>query len=260
MATGLLVLVVGSATRLSSLLTGKDKTYEAEIRLGFGTTTDDAEGEPLPSSAGLLPDETEVRRTLETFLGSCLQTPPAHSAKKVGGQPAYKLARRQVPVELRAVPVTLRTAEWLSWSEDRLRVRIQTSAGFYVRALARDLGSRLGCGGHLSALRRTASGTFRVEDALTLDAASALGAGLWTRLVAAADALPELDKVTLNEAGLARIRHGGGVGPAAFLEGFRPTLETGANTGPIRVLDGNGRLVALGRWHAGVLHPVAVLG
>jgi len=255
MATGLLVLVVGKATRLASLLTGHDKTYDATIRLGRATTTDDADGEPLGVPAPV-PDEAAVRAALERFTGTFAQVPPAHSAKKIAGTRAYALARAQRPVPVKPVDVTIHERIWQDMAGADLRVRIRVSAGFYVRALARDLGTALGCGGHLTALRRTHSGTFRVEDAVTLAAAEGLGRDVAGRLIAPADALPELPAVELTDDGLRRVLHGNTVGPAQYQgpppAGLRPD-------GRVRLLAG-GRLVALARPEAGTLHPVVVLG
>lgn len=252
MATGLLLVLVGKATRLSSLLTGHDKTYDAVIRLGRTTTTDDAEGEPLGEWTEP-PSEGAVRAALATFTGTFAQTPPAHSAKKIAGQRAYRLARQNRPVLPAPVDVTVRELTWRSWDAGDLGVRLTVSAGFYVRSLARDLGARLGCGGHLAALRRIASGAFRVEDALPLDS---LGAEdrLQEALIGPADALPDLDAVELTVDGLRRIRHGNPVG-AVHVVGGLPA----ARTTTVRVLAG-GTLVALARRRQDLLHPVAVLG
>ena len=254
MATGLLVLVLGQATRLSSLLTGKDKTYAAEVRLGFGTDTDDAEGAPLGETAGLLPEAETVRQALGHFVGTFDQVPPAHSAKKVAGSPAYRLARTGRPVDLRPSRVTLRSIDWHGLDGDRVRFGLTVSAGFYVWALARDLGERLGSGGHLSALRRLASGSFQVGDAVSIDAVETGAADLAAGLIRPAEAIPEVPGVGLTEEGLRRIRHGNPVpSPAGTNHGLlEPPL--------FKVLEPGGGLVALARLDAGLLHPVAVLG
>ncbi len=255
MATGLLVLVVGKATRLASLLTGHDKTYDATIRLGQATTTDDADGE-LTGTALPVPDEAAVREALSTFVGSFAQVPPAHSARKVQGERAYRLARANKPVTLAPSTVTVHEMDWQDVDGTDLRIRIRVTAGFYVRALARDLGVHLGCGGHLTALRRVQSGPFRVEDAVTLAEAEALGLTVVDRLIAPADALPGLPAAELTEEGLRRVLHGNAVGPA-HLRG--PLPLAGDEGSRVRLL-ANGRLVALARPGAGSLHPVVVLG
>lgn len=254
MATGLLVLVVGKATRLASLLSGRDKTYDATIRLGQDTTTDDADGNVL-GPANPVPGESDIRAALEHFRGAFEQLPPAHSAKKVDGTRAYRLARANKPVTLTPVTVTVRELTWQGFDGASVRLRVCATAGFYVRSLARDLGARLGCGGHLTALRRVRSGSFVVEDALPLAEAEALGPDVAARLITSADALPDLAAVALTADGLRRVLHGNAIGPAE-VEGPFPASEPDA---PVRVL-ADGRLVALGRLRAGTLHPIVVLG
>lgn len=254
MATGLLVLVLGQATRLASLLSGHDKGYEATIRLGQATTTDDAEGEPSGGS-GLVPPAAEIRGALESFQGTFLQTPPVHSAKKIAGTRAYKLARANTPVVPAAVKVTVRELTWVDLAGTELRVLVRATAGFYVRSLAREVGTRLGCGAHLSALRRVTSGPFSVGDALPLTEAEAPDADLGTRIIAPAAALPELDAVELTDTGLRRALHGNTIGPEHVTGG----MPRGDRPGPVRLMAG-GRLVALARLGHNTLHPVAVLG
>ncbi|MGE5834225.1 MAG: tRNA pseudouridine(55) synthase TruB, partial [Acidobacteriota bacterium] len=161
-ATGLLPLVCGRATRLASLLSGEDKVYEATIRLGWATDTDDADGQPVSEPSGQLPDDAAIHDAATAFRGTFDQLPPTHSAKRLGGHKAYDLARHAAPVELRPVPVTVHHLDITGRERELVHVRVTASAGFYVRALARDLGSALGCGAHLLALRRTRSGGFDV--------------------------------------------------------------------------------------------------
>jgi tRNA pseudouridine55 synthase len=256
-ATGLLPLVLGRATRLASLLTGADKTYEATIFLGFATDTDDAEGTPTASPVTIDVDDDAIDRALDRFRGSFEQRPPAHSAKKIGGRKAYDLARRAKPVSLTPVPVTVHRLERIGRDGPLLHVSVTATSGFYVRALARDLGEALGCGAHLQALRRTRSGQFDIDRAIPLEAAERAGADLATRLVSPADALPGLPDVTVTDAGLRRATHGNPLGPE-HLEGrwVPPATERQ----PVKVLDPAGRLVALAHSRGGALHPVVVLG
>src|SRR5262245_34537503 len=157
-ATGLLPLVLGRATRLSSLLTGGDKTYEATVRLGFATETDDDEGSVVGERCETLPEDSQIAAAIDQFRGTFEQVPPAHSAKRVEGARAYELARRSQDVVLRPVTVTVRQLDIIERTGESLRLRVTATSGFYVRALARDLGVRLACGAHLAALRRTQSG------------------------------------------------------------------------------------------------------
>ena len=257
-ATGLLPLVLGPATRLAGLLTGTDKTYEAVIRLGLATTTDDGEGEPVPEAVrGPVPPAAAIDAALAAFRGTFDQRPPAHSAKKVAGRRAYDLARRDQAPELAPVPVTVRALDVLGIDGDRVRLRVTATAGFYVRALARDLGEALGCGGHLESLRRTASGTFQVADAIPLEDAERLGEDLVGRVIPPAEALPFLPEVRLTAVGLTRARHGNPVGPEHLEAHWLPPPST---PGPVKVLGPDGALVALAHSRGGALHPAVVLG
>ncbi|HUR22108.1 MAG TPA: tRNA pseudouridine(55) synthase TruB [Vicinamibacterales bacterium] len=255
-ATGLLVMLLGKATRLAALLSGHDKTYDAVLRLGWSTTTDDAAGERLDGPGGPLPSEQELSEALAPFAGSFEQMPPQHSAKNVGGQRAYDLARRDQHVDLKAATVTVRSLNLIGREGDLVRLTMTVGAGFYVRSLARDLGARLGCGAHLHTLRRTHSGAFDVETATSLDEADQLGPLLEPRLISLADALPELPAVRITEAGLVRVRHGNPVGPQ-FVEGWAPA---GSGLTKIRLLDESGALIALADLRGGLLHPSVVLG
>jgi len=256
MATGLLVVLVGQATRLSSYLASREKTYEAIVRLGVRTTTDDAEGEALHEPVPVIVADDTVLAALESFRGASLQRPPAFSAKKVGGHAAYDLARRDQAVELQPVAVTVTGIDQIVRDGDRLGLRLTVSPGFYVRALARDLGDRLGCGGHLAALRRVGSGRFDISAATTLADGAALGPALASRLIPMADALPDLPAVTVSGAALARVAHGNWVGP----EHLGGPVAPSSPVGRIRLLSPDGDLVALAEGRAGALHPVVVLG
>ena len=172
MATGVLVLGVNRATRLLGHLTLTDKAYEATIRLGVSTTTDDAEGEVTASASTAGLDEATIRSAAAEFVGDLLQVPTAVSAIKVDGKRAYQRVREGEEVELKARPVTVHE---LAVSDVRLSdaaeldVSVRCTSGTYIRAIARDLGARLGVGGHLTALRRTAVGPYTLEHARTLE-------------------------------------------------------------------------------------------
>ena len=266
-ATGLLVMLLGKATRLATLLSGHDKTYEAVVRLGWATTTDDAAGEPVGAAKATpyvgpgaeatpyIPDEA-LQDALTHYRGTFEQMPPQHSAKKVDGHKAYDLARRDQHVALKTATVTMRSLELIERTGDLVRLNMTVSAGFYVRSLARDLGDRLGCGAHLEALRRTRSGAFQVEAATSLDDADRLGPLLEPRLVSLADALPELPAVTLSEGGLARVKHGNPVGQQLVTGQWVPA---GAWASKVRLLDETGALAALADFRGGLLHPTVVL-
>lgn len=168
LATGLLVLCLGRATRLVEYMTRHDKRYEGTIALGSRTATDDAEGDVLETRPAPDLGKGQLRELESRFTGNLMQRPPAYSAVKVGGQRAYAVARRggsPAPVER---PVIVHSLVLEQTTPGQLLIRVHCGPGTYVRSLARDIGETLGCGAHLAALRRTASGTFRVEDAITL--------------------------------------------------------------------------------------------
>ena len=169
MATGVLPLVLGRYTRLAQFFTESSKVYEGEIRFGFSTDTYDAEGEAVGPVSSAQPTLGEVQQHLPALTGRILQLPPIYSAKKINGVAAYKLARKDKPVEMKSVEVVVHSFEIQSVWADRARFVAEVSAGTYIRSLAHDLGQALGCGAHLSQLRRTQAGEFRLSEAVTLD-------------------------------------------------------------------------------------------
>jgi tRNA pseudouridine55 synthase len=168
-ATGVLPLVVGQATKIARYLTGGDKTYVATFRLGQNTDTLDAEGTVL-AERPVTADEAQVRQVLATFVGAIEQIPPMYSAKKVDGKRLYELARQGVEIEREAKKVTIHAITVDSVALPDVTVTVRCSAGTYVRVLAHDVGEKLGCGGHLQKLRRTAAGPFTIDDAVPLEA------------------------------------------------------------------------------------------
>jgi tRNA pseudouridine55 synthase len=182
-ATGVLVVLVGQATRLMQFLSGAEKEYEAVIRLGYATDTGDITGRPLPTQpsvpAAELLGKEDIEAAIASLCGEIEQVPPMYSAKKIQGRKLYELARRGEQIERQAVRVTIKTLEvverdgaFMKVNDDRTRdltVRVACSAGTYVRSLAEDLGKRLGVGAHLAELRRTRAGRFKIEDASTLE-------------------------------------------------------------------------------------------
>ncbi len=177
MATGLLVLCLGRATRLVEYMAGHDKHYEGEIQLGVVTDTDDAEGtvvgtHPVPSVTG---DELEALAV--RFIGTLLQAPPAYSAVRVEGRRAYAAARSGSPLDLQPRQVAIHSLHLRAAGPDRLWLQVHCGAGTYVRSLARDIGSTLGCGAHLATLRRTRVGRFNVAQSVTIDRLAAVVRG-----------------------------------------------------------------------------------
>lgn len=167
-ATGLLPLCLGEATKFSRFLLDADKTYLAEVRLGIRTTTGDPEGEVLETRPVAV-SEADVRAILPRFIGDILQTPPMHSALKRDGRPLYEYARQGIELAREARPVVVHGIELITVGADTLTLRVHSGKGFYVRVLAEDIGAALGCGAHLSALRREQVGPFLLTDAVTLE-------------------------------------------------------------------------------------------
>lgn len=170
LATGILVVCLGRATRLVEYVVGRPKTYTATIRLGQTTNTYDTEGEITAEQT--LPDNlslAEIRPYLDQFRGEIAQIPPLYSAIKKDGQPLYKLARQGKTIELEPRQVTIYELEVLAWQQPDLSLQIRCSAGTYIRSIAHDLGQLLGYGGHLTQLRRTAVGAFNLSTAVSLD-------------------------------------------------------------------------------------------
>ncbi|TVP57638.1 MAG: tRNA pseudouridine(55) synthase TruB [Gemmatimonadales bacterium] len=207
-ASGLLLLGVGPATRLTEYLGDLDKSYEAVARLGTVTSTLDPEGEVVATSEDWR-DVTEARLldALESLTGSVDQLPPSYSAKKVDGERAYRKARRGETVELTPARITIHELELLSWSPPDVSFRVRCSTGTYVRAIARDLGEALGVGGHLTRLRRTGIGAFDVRDAIAVEdmERGAPLAGAWLTPL---DAMAHLPRVEVDEAITTRLIHG----------------------------------------------------
>jgi tRNA pseudouridine55 synthase len=166
-ATGLLVLLLGRATRLATFIDTEPKVYEAEIRFGSETDTDDGTGTVIRTADP--PDEPTVRAAVQSLTGTISQVPPAYSAKSVDGTRAYDAARRGEPLQLAAVDVTVHEWRLGRFSSDTLSAVITCSSGTYIRALARDLGRLTASAAHLASLRRTSVGEFDVRDAATLD-------------------------------------------------------------------------------------------
>jgi tRNA pseudouridine55 synthase len=244
-ATGLLVVLVGRATRLARFVEAQPKTYVATGRLGIRTTTDDLTGEVIGSeSAGLLPDAL-VRDTLAGFLGTQAQRPPQFSAKRVGGERSYRKARRGEAVELTDVNITVHAIALLAYRPPEFDFRVMVSPGTYVRAIARDLGDRLGVGAHLTSLRREAIGSLRVEDSVPLDQLNPAS------VISARSVLGDLPTVELDQAARSAVVHGRAVAESG---------EAGKRvSGAVVALLGAGELVAIARAEDGWLRPTVVL-
>lgn len=205
LATGLLVLAVGAATRLAEAVQEQGKCYESLFRLGATSDTDDADGTVTPFAEANPLEESVIRQALTAFQGEVMQVPPGYSAILVQGQRAYDLARAGEIPELKPRPIQIYGMEWLSYTWPDLFLRISCGKGTYIRSIARDLGQALRCGGYVQTLRRTRVGGFRVEDALPI---SATREDAQARLLTIDAALTEWPAIELNEQDARRFLQG----------------------------------------------------
>jgi tRNA pseudouridine55 synthase len=249
-ASGLLLVLVGSATRLAEYFVGMDKTYEATVHLGIETQTHDPEGDVVKEDPGWADVEPrELEAALDSLRGKILQVPPIYSAKKIRGESSHRRVRRGETVELKGVEVEIYDLSVSDIDLPFLRLSVRCSSGTYIRALARDLGRALGVGGHLSALRRTRIGPFTLESA-TAPEALTRPEQIQAALIPPALALEHLPEVRVGIPEAARLRHG------QFLPLSDEVLAK--ENGPIRVtLDGD--LVATATLDDGMLKPRKVL-
>ena len=242
LATGVLVIAIGPATRFLQYLPLEPKEYVAEVAFGRSTTTFDAEGETTASIE--VPEDLDARiaGALPSFLGLIEQVPPMYSAVKVKGQPLYKAARRGEEVERASRRVHIATFESLASSGDIRTMRIVCSGGTYVRTLAHDLGTAIGVPAHLSGLRRTAVGRFREGDAVPLDTVSSAD------LKPLGESLDPMPRLTLDAGEVGSVRNGRAL-----------RREDSPNAPFVALLDDLGRVVSVARVEGGVLKPECVI-
>jgi tRNA pseudouridine55 synthase len=250
LATGVLPLLLGKMTRLAQFFSDADKEYEGEIRLGYSTSTYDAEGERTSELKPVAVDLESIRVASRAFEGRFPQTPPPFSAKKISGIPAYRLARKQKAVELKPVMVEVKEIEVLGLVEDRVSFRAQVRAGTYIRSIAHELGQALGTGGHLASLRRTRSGEFTLADATSLErlGEAAEDHNFDSVSVPIRRLLPELPSVTASEEQLVRVCHGNSVNLAEL-----------SRAKTIKVFSRDNELVAIAERVAGTLFQPKVV-
>ena len=253
MATGVLPLLIGRYTRLAQYFSSAEKSYSGTIRFGFATDTYDAEGKPAGDCIRPQLTLDQVREAAAHFHGEMNQIPPPFSAKKVQGTPAYKLARAGKPVELKPARINISSFVIDGLEGAEAQFRISVSAGGYVRSVAHELGQDIGCGAHLSSLRRTSAGAFVLAEAHTLeelDPFSGNIAALEAKCIHPRKMLPEMPAVTADEIALGRLRNGGQANLAEFTQ-----IEL------VKVFSAQRDLVAIARRLAGTLfQPVIVLG
>jgi tRNA pseudouridine55 synthase len=241
MATGVLLLCIGKATRIGRFLSTSPKEYIGQIRFGFATTTYDREGEPTGPEQPLKHSRREIELAMSRLTGAFDQKPPVISAKKMGGIPSYKLARRGLALEPIAVPVEVSEFEVASFAPPLAGFRVICSAGTYVRSLAHDLGRQLGCGAHLDSLRRVRSGDFGIDRAVLLGEEAA------ANIVPLDDLLPGVPCIEIEgELAEDRVRHGN-------------PIQTELPAGLARIFNKQGEFLAVAAIENGWAHPRVVL-
>ncbi len=250
LASGVLPILVGAATRFSEELTGGPKRYDATIRLGARSLTDDAEGPVEPTGASI-PGDEEIRAAVAAFVGTFDQRPPAFSARKHAGRTAHRAARAGEPLDLPPRTVTIEAIEVLGIeradASADVRVDLRCGAGTYVRSVARDVGDRLGCGGYLAALRRTEAAGLRADDGVTPRALEELAAdGRLSAAILPVGDLLRIPRADLDPADATRFRNGSAVGVDRRLAGKAAAWS-------------DGRLLGIGSAEDGQLRPLKVL-
>jgi len=250
LATGLLPICFGEATKVAGLLLGARKAYETEARLGLTTDTDDADGQALREREVPLLDAHAVERVLKRYIGRISQRPPIYSALKQGGEPLYAKARRGEPVEVAEREVEVHALELLSINGSSLRLRITCGSGTYVRSLVRDIGEDLGCGAHVLALRRLWAEPFRTPKMITLDEIEAIDRGsepglaaLGSLLLPVESALTDWPRLDLSDAEVLKLGRGQSLAGLAAAHGMMVAFGPG------------GRAVGLVEGREGVVHP-----
>jgi tRNA pseudouridine55 synthase len=248
LATGVLVLCVGAATRLSEYVQRMPKTYEAGLLLGVRSDTDDADGRVQPVAGAAPPTHDQVAEALQGFIGRLAQVPPAYSAAKVAGERAYNLAREGEAPGLAAREVEVHGIDLVAYDYPQVQLEVRCGKGTYIRSLARDLGQVLGCGAIVQTLRRTRVGPFTTHSALSLDADATQAAQSLQPCGAAVTSLPI---VTLNAQAIERMRQG---------KLALPPITLAAEVSEVAVFDETGRLAAVAEVRGkGLLQPTKVL-
>ncbi len=253
MATGVLPLLLGKYTRLAQYFGQAEKSYDGTIRFGYSTDSFDADGERDSEPMAFAQTLEELQVLAGHFHGTMNQLPPIYSAKKIGGVPAHKLARAGMPVEVKAVPVTIHHFALTALEGDTASFEMSISAGGYVRSVAHELGQMADCGAHLASLRRTRAGAFTLADAISVERLKALAGdeeAIRLLLPHPRTLLPEMPTVTVDEQTAGRLRNG-----------MQVNLPEFSQAPLVKVFTGPTELLAITRRIAGTLmQPVVVMG
>lgn len=267
MATGLIVVAIGKATRLFPFFSKKDKFYEGQIRLGLTTDTYDAQGKPTSPEKTNFPKKEHLQVVMKEFEGETDQIPPPFSAKKYKGKPLYALARQNREYQLKASRVFIGLFKLNSYEPPFVGFQVKCSAGTYIRSLTHDLGQALGCGAHLSQLKRTEVGEFHIKDGLTLEEIKRLTKEekMDTFLIPMEILLPELSKIILDEKGSNLVKNGNHIFPENIVKMYPSELPDSKpyeeKEEIYRMFSLEGKLLALARKvpEKGGLHPFLVI-
>jgi tRNA pseudouridine55 synthase len=240
LATGVLPVSIGKATRLAQFLPNSPKEYDGELRFGFSTTTYDRDGSPTSPEKPLSGTAEEIRQVMRSLTGTIEQIPPSFSAKKIGGVPSYKLARSDQSIGMAPATVKIDRFDLLTLTPPLAKFQVTCSAGTYVRSLAHDLGQKLGCGAHLTALRRTRSGDFRLENAVALDQITEAD------LIPVDSLLASWPTIEVSETDETKVRHGN-------------EIRTACAGDFARIFNKKGEFIALAAVESGWARPRVVL-
>ena len=265
MATGVLIAACGRAARLFPYYSRHDKAYRGRIRLGFSTDTYDAQGKPTSQPADRLPEEDELRAAMAGFLGGLNQVPPAYSAKKFKGKPFYRLARNSEPVPLKPSPVVVHALKLESYMPPDFDISVRCSGGTYIRSLAHDIGLKLGCGGHLLELVRTAVGPYTLDRCSSLERIRTLAeaGAIGSFLLPLEALLPDFPKLILTEKGERCAKNGNSILPEHILSAETPgppAVSQAEDETLFRLFGPGGKFIALARRapDKAVLQPILV--
>jgi tRNA pseudouridine55 synthase len=250
LASGLLLIAVGKATRLFPFYLHSAKSYEGQIRLGYSTDTYDSEGKPSSVESKNYPDKTGLLENMKYFLGKIDQLPPPYSAKKYKGEALYKRVRAQKEYELKSSKVNVYLFELKKYSPPYFDFHVKCSSGTYIRSIAHDLGQRLGCGAHLNRLKRTEIGSFHVDRSHTVEEIEEMASASQVDefLHPMEDLLPEIPKIVVSDSDALLVRNG-----RIFSHHLERSLEKDTNMGEekkedmLRIFNSQGKLLALAK-------------